>query len=253
MGKRDSQILEVMTTKGRIEVSTLAEMLGVSSVTMRKDLDSLEQRGVILREHGYAVLASIDNIQGRLAYHYQTKLAIAKSAAELVSDGETVMIESGSCCCLLARRLAEIRRDVTIITNSVFIAAYVRDIPSAQVILLGGDYQRDAQVTVGPLMRRCASGFHVRSLFIGTDGYKPDQGFYNADHLRAEAVRAMADQVDRVIVLTESEKFSRHGVAPMDINSQIELVITDDGITAEQRASLEAAGIQILKSVVRRD
>ena len=247
MGKRDAAILARLTAERRVEVSTLAEALGVSNVTMRKDLDSLESRGIIQREHGFALLGSPDDINGRLAYHYETKLAIARRAAELVSDGETIMVESGSCCALLAKVVTETRHDVTIVTNSAFIAGYVRDDPGANCILLGGSYQNDAQVMVGPMVRACAEGFLVERLFVGTDGWTEASGFTNADHLRAEAVRDMAAQAEGVVVLTESEKFTRHGVVPLRLGERPVTVITDDAITPEAATALGRRGVELIE------
>lgn len=246
MKQRDTQILELLTQGKKLEVSALAQALGVSGVTMRKDLDRLEEKGVLKREHGYALLRSPDDLNSRLAYHYQRKVAIAQRAAQLVADGETVMIESGSCCALLAEQLAESRREVTIVTNSAFIAGFIRQKPGAQVVLLGGLYQRDAQVMVGPMVAQGAKGFWVGRLFIGTDGYTPGLGFTNSDHLRAQAVRDMAAQAGHVAVLTESEKFSRHGVVPLQLGSAIDLLVTDSGLPGEAAASLVQGGVEIL-------
>ena len=123
---RETVILELLTAENRLEVSVLAEQAGVSQVTMRKDLDELERRGIIIREHGYALLRSSDDIQSRIAYHYEAKRKIAERAAELVENGDTIMIESGSCCALLADVLAQRRKELTVITNSAFIASYIR-------------------------------------------------------------------------------------------------------------------------------
>ena len=105
MKNRGNKILELLTKDNKIEVSHLAEELGVSQVTMRKDLDTLESKGVIKREHGFALLCSTDDINGRIAYHYEEKRKIAQKAAGLVSNGDTIMIENGSCCALLADTL----------------------------------------------------------------------------------------------------------------------------------------------------
>jgi DeoR/GlpR family transcriptional regulator of sugar metabolism len=121
MNNRTNRILELLTQEKRLEVSLLSEKLGVSQVTVRKDLDALEARGIIKREHGFALLRSEDDINGRIAYHYEEKRKIAARAAELVRSGDTVMIESGSCCALLADQLANTKTDLTIITNSAFI------------------------------------------------------------------------------------------------------------------------------------
>ena len=126
MKNRGNKILELLTKDNKIEVSHLAEELGVSQVTMRKDLDTLESKGVIKREHGFALLCSTDDINGRIAYHYEEKRKIAQKAAGLVSNGDTIMIENGSCCALLADTLTTTKKDLTIITNSAFIAEYIR-------------------------------------------------------------------------------------------------------------------------------
>lgn len=247
---RETQILELLTAENKLEVSALAQQVGVSQVTMRKDLDELERRGIIVREHGYALLRSADDLQSRIAYHYEDKRRIAQRAAELVENGDTIMIESGSCCALLADVLAERRKDLTIITNSAFIAAYIRGKCSFQIILLGGIYQPDAQVMVGPMVRLCAEGFFVSHFFIGVDGYSDRTGFTNQDHMRAAAVRDMAQQAEKVVVLTESEKFSRRGVVPLNLPQtappQPRIVVTNRSIPEESLASLQRKGVETI-------
>ncbi len=246
MAKRTNQILELLTNENKMEVSLLAEKLGVSQVTVRKDLDELESQGVVVREHGFAVLKSTDDISGRIAYHYESKKKIAAKAAELVNDGDTLMIESGSCCALLADTLAATKKDLTIITNSTFIAGYIRGKSNFQVILLGGIYQQDAQVLVGPMVRQCAENFCVDLLFIGIDGYSLKTGFTNRDQMRAQAVKDMARQAEKVVVLTESEKFHKHGVVPLNINQQIKLIITDQKIDDAAVSELIGQKIQVI-------
>ena len=94
-GDRRSKILEYVIDSERVDVNELAGMFAVSQVTVRKDLDHLEQRGLVRRQHGYAVAIAPDNLLSRLAVHYDVKRRIAAAAAELVPDGSTVMIESG--------------------------------------------------------------------------------------------------------------------------------------------------------------
>lgn len=246
MNKRTNQILELLTEENRIEVSLLAEKLGVSQVTVRKDLDELEQQGIIVREHGFACLGSTDNLHARIAYHYEAKKKIAARAAELISDGDTLMIESGSCCALLAEALAASRRDLTIITNSAFIADYIRGKSRFQIVLLGGIYQQDAQVLVGPMIRQCVENFYVNHFFIGTDGYSRRTGFTNQDQMRAQAVRDMACQAEHIVVLTESEKFSRHGIVPLNLRDYPRTVITDSLIPAEAAEELQREQIRLI-------
>ncbi len=245
MPARANRILEILTERTRIEVAELAGQLGVSQVTMRKDLADLESRGLIKREHGLALLQSTDNVEGRLAYHYEEKLKIARRAIEYVHDGDTIMIESGSCCALLAAQLADAFHDVTVITNSAFIAGYVRKSNNVQIILLGGIYQKDSQVMVGPLVSHCVEGFYVDLLFVGTDGHSQRTGFTNSDQMRAQAVHDMALHAERVVVLTESEKFSQRGTIPLDLGKRPVTAITDARIPEKARAELTCEGIEL--------
>ena len=246
MKDRTNRILEILTKETRTDVVTLSELLGVSQVTVRKDLDALEKKKIIRREHGVARLCSPDDINRRLAYHYSEKLRIAKKAAELVHDGDTIMIESGSCCAILADVLTSMYRTLTIITNSAFIADYIRGKSGFQTVVLGGMYQNDAQVMVGPMVRECVTGLFVDLFFVGTDGYFSGQGFTNCDQMRSQAVRDMAGSAKRVIVLTESEKFHQRGVVPLGITERLFAVITDEGIPAEIAGELEEKGIQTI-------
>lgn len=246
MKNRTNKILELLTQENRMEVSALSEMLGVSQVTIRKDLDALESKGIIKREHGFALLRSPDDINGRIAYHYEAKRKIAQKAAELVHDGDTVMIESGSCCALLADTLTAERKDLTIVTNSAFISDYIRGKSNFQIVLLGGIYQHDAQVMVGPMIRQCAENFLVNLFFIGTDGYAPGIGFTNQDQMRAQAVQDMARQAGNVVVLTESEKFTRQGIVPLNLKERVKTIITDQQIPASIKEELENQNIRII-------
>ena len=245
MVSRQAKILEIITEKGRTEVAHLSEMLGVSQVTVRKDLAALEEKGILRREHGHALLISGEDIGSRLAYHYDCKRRIAEAAADMVSDGETVMIESGSCCALLAEALVTRRRDVTIVTNSAFIAGYIRRSGGARIVLLGGDFQNEAQVMVGPMLRQCAENFFVDKLFVGADGYIDAYGFTGSDMHRAEAVRDMARQASHVIVLTESQKVAQKGTVALLPAEKVFRVVTDDRIAPEAMENLQSRGVEV--------
>ena len=245
VGDRRSKILEHVIDSERVDVNELAGMFAVSQVTIRKDLDQLERRGLIRRQHGYAVAIAPDNLLSRLAFHYDLKRRIAAAAAGLVPNGSTVMIESGSCCALLADELANTKRGVTVVTNSAFIADYVRTSQGLSVVLLGGDYQSESQVTVGPLVEQCLVNFHVDQLFIGIDGYTVESGFTGRNHLRAAVVKAMVEQAKDVIVLTESAKFPRQGSVPLLPVTAVSRVVTDLNLPGEMQEHLTGAGITL--------
>lgn len=247
MAGRRNRILEYVTENRRVDVTDLAAMMAVSTVTIRKDLDRLEKDGLLRREHGHAVAAHEDNMLSRLAYHHDLKRSIARRVAETVADGETVMIESGSTCALIAEELSTTRQGVTIITNSAFIADFTRRNKGARVVLLGGDYQPESQACVGPLTAAAAAEFFVKRLFVGVDGYTTETGFTASNHLRAEAVRAMARQAEELVIVTESLKFPRKGAVRLVPASGVGTLYTDDRIPSRIQSQLTSSGVRIVK------
>lgn len=247
MELRHTKILELLTEKNKVDVTELSQNLGVSQVTIRKDLDMLEKKGLIVREHGFATLNGQDDMNNRLAYHYDIKQQLAKSACQMIEDGETIMIESGSCCALLAQEIASTKKDVTIITNSSFIADYIRQYSQVKLILLGGEYQKEAQVVVGPMTRRCVEAFFVDKFFIGTDGFSKNTGFTGNDYMRSETVRDMARQAAHVIVVTESSKFQQVGLVNLLPTQDVYCVVTDEMIPQESEEYLQSQNVIVKK------
>lgn len=248
MNERHAKILELLSRYHKMEVSRLSTLLNVSQVTIRKDLIALEQSGMLVREHGYATLNNSDDINKRLAFHFEQKMQIVKRAAQLVEDGETIFIESGSCCALLAVEIAQTKKDVTIVTNSAFIADYVRKIENVQIVLLGGNYQKESQVMVGPMTAQCAQAYFADKLFIGTDGFSIRTGFTGNDYMRSVAVQDMAEQVEKVIVVTDSSKFYQKGNVSLIATNRIHMLITNSDIPLEQEQYLLEQKVEIIKA-----
>ena len=246
MSTRQLTLLESIVGAGRIAVAELAAIAHVSTVTIRKDLDDLEARGLIRRERGVAMLVSPDDPAGRLAYHYAEKVRIAAAAAATVNDGETVMIEAGSCCAILAEQISIQCTGITIVTNSAFIAQRLGAHPMVSTVLLGGEQQHDSRVLVGPMVELCARQFIVDRLFIGTDGFTPSLGFTARDYMRATAVRALASRAERVVVLTESEKLGRHGPVPLLDAHDVAALWTDSAAPDAQVDALTGAGVEVV-------
>ncbi|RGS72245.1 DeoR/GlpR family DNA-binding transcription regulator [Mitsuokella sp. AF21-1AC] len=241
---RHKELLNLIGQKKRITVTELSEALAVSEVTIRKDLNRLAHQGYLRREHGYAVLLESADVANHLSFNHEHKAAIARLAAASVCDGETVMIESGGCCSLLAEELVKTHRHITIITNSAFIAAYIRRQNNAHIILLGGEYQHDSQVVVGPMLRRCVEGLKVDKIFIGTDG-RDDTGFMTNDAARAEATQAMAAHARNIIILTEAAKFHQTGRIPLVSYTDIAMVYTDDGLSSGEQEEMRERNVPL--------
>lgn len=242
MNERRLQIIKDISENDTISVSELATKYKVSQVTIRNDLKALQEHGLIRRIHGGA---SSEKIANRFDSNYEIKLRIADKAAELVESGETILIESGSTNALLAKKLGQ-TKDVTIVTNSYFIANFVKDFPRLKLVLLGGDFQADAEVCVGPLTRQSMQAYFVDKLFIGSDGFSETEGFTCNNLQRAEVVNAMAKRANKAIILTDSSKFAQRGVARQLTLPEISLVITDEGIPDLAREALLRNKVQLI-------
>jgi len=246
MNDRCVKILGILANNKKINVKLLAELLDVSNVTLRKDIDNLERLGIVRRTHGYASLDGADNTGKRIAIDYSIKRRIAKAAAQMVKEGETVMIESGSCCALFAEELAIAQKNVTIITNSVFIANYVCK-QNIKIILLGGYFQPESQVLVGTMTAKCARILFSDKFFLGTDGFIPEFGFTGRDYLRAETAAKLAKHTQKIFILTEAAKFQRRGAYNLIKFDKLAGVFTDDGITKDAEADLLKNNVKIYK------
>lgn len=245
MINRHAKILDLVNTNKKIEVTKLSDELSTSQVTIRKDLDMLKKKGLLKREHGFAVMVASDDINNHLAFNYNLKREIAIKAAELVNNGETIIIESGASCALLAEEIALRKYDVTIITNSAFIASFIRKAPFVKIVLLGGDYQNESQVVVGPMVKKCIENFYVDKIFVGTDGFNEKIGFTGNNHMRVETLKSMAQQANKIIILTESSKFVQQGVVAQFKTNEVDYVFTDNNIPDETLKFLQAEHVHV--------
>jgi len=241
------RVLEILSVNKQIKVTFLAELLNISQVTLRRDLAILEKRGIICRRHGYVSLDGADNTGKRLAFNYMIKKRIAKAAVQTIEEGETVMIESGSCCALLAEELAIAQKKATIITNSIFIKNYTFGLPGISLIFLAGFFQPESQVLVGPLTVKSAENIFTDKFFLGTDGFIPGQAFTCRDHLRAETVVGLSKRAKKVFLLTESDKFNCRGAYNLLGFDSITGIFTDDKIPKEAEDSLLKNNVKVNK------
>jgi DeoR/GlpR family transcriptional regulator of sugar metabolism len=247
MKEREIKILDILSSNKKIKISLLAEMLDVTPVTLRRDLERLEKKGMIGRSHGHVSIEGADNTGKRMAYNHSIKRKIAKAAAQTVEEGEVIMLESGSCCAIFAEELAATGKHFTIITNSVFIANYVSSMSKIKFILLGGYFQPESQVMVGPIAKQCARQFFTEKLFLGTDGFNPKDGFTGRDHLRVETAAELANRAKNVFMLTEAAKFERCGTYSLIQFDKVSGVFTDDSISKEAEATLLKNNVKVHK------
>lgn len=245
MNQRHTKLIEIVSKYGKIEVNKLAKLLETSQVTIRKDLDYLSEKGILRRERGYALLKNKDDINYRMAFHYEEKQKIAKAAAELVEDGETIIVESGSTCAMFVEQLISTRKGITVITNSSYIANFIKDNLDVEIILLGGNYQKHTQAMVGPMTKECVKNFHVDKIFVGADGFSKEAGFTGVDLIRCDTVRALAACANHTYILTESAKLEHASAIPFLQTEDVYQLITDKKISPEILTFLEPKQVKV--------
>lgn len=245
LNKRQNQILEILGKKDRTGVNTLAKLLGVSSVTIRQDLNYLEGEGLLKRIHGGAVLRDADDLSHRLGYNYERKLQIAKKLSSQVSEGETILIESGSVNVLLARELLK-HKKVTILTTNVYLARQFRHKEEARIIILGGLYQHDSETLVGKMTKTCIDQLNIHKAFVGIDGYTSRTGFTLKDLLRAEISSYIISKASDVFIVSDSSKFGRTELTNVCFPSDIQHIATNMDLASSFQKEFHEMGVDLI-------
>lgn len=243
--ERKRKILELLSEDSNIPVSKISEMLEVSVVTIRTDLSSLAEAGLIIRTHGGALPAFHQSIVDRQKRMVEEKYRIAKAAAELVNDGDKIMIIAGTTAVLLTKHLLG-KRDVHVVTNSTLILPYARMNPSLHVTLVGGEFKPSAEGIVGAIALRNLDQFHVKTAFLGADGFSLETGV-TADLMEtAEIGRKMVEHSEKHVLLADSSKYGKAGFALIGPLNRMDVIITDNKFPKNELVMLKEKGLSVI-------
>lgn len=241
--ERRAAILSMLDRATSVQVTQLAEAFGVSRVTARADLDVLARDGKLRRTHGGAVSLSktltVSVQERRINVNAEAKRAIARLAAPLVEDGDSVLVDSGTTALELVRAISG-RTGVTVVTDDFTIADYVdRSAPSLDVIMLGGSLRKGHRYTAGPLAMRTLEVLHPRKAFVTPTSYVPERGLMTNNQDMAELKRAFLTCADRTFVLMDQSKVGAPGLLWFGTLRGVEAVVMDadpDGLVSEDAA-----------------
>ncbi len=246
---RRDEILKLVRQKKRVRVEELAHRLHISKETIRRDLTALERYGKIQKFHGGAalpVVAGEGRFQERMGENVLAKVSIASLAAQLISPGETILIDTGSTTLYFAEKLAE-RSDLTIVTNSTDIARILgAGSESVQVFLLGGEYNGDNRQTVGSIAINQVRSFRAHHAVLTISALDDRTGIMDFNINEALVARAMIEQAESVTVLADSSKFGRIASFEVCELDKITNLVCDQRPPETIAQRLLAAGVTII-------
>lgn len=245
--ERKTVILDVLMEQNSVSVSELAKRLNVTVVTARADLATLEKEGLLVRTHGGAVPAQHPKMIERVQAEKGVKAAIAKEAASMIEDGDTVIISAGTTTSLIAKYLLG-KKNIHIVTNNTMMLAYARGNTQVRVTLVGGEFRPEEEGVVGPMALLALDQFHVSKAFIGIDGASVKQGVTAHFVESADLVRKMAEQADQVVALADSGKFGKPGFARILPFDGLDTLVTDENLSEEFENELAVAGVNVIKA-----
>jgi DeoR/GlpR family transcriptional regulator of sugar metabolism len=241
--QRQQIITEEVHTRGSVRVRELAELLEVSEMTVRRDLDLLAARGDVHKVHGGASRPTFRSTEEpefavKRTYQQAEKAAIAAEAASLVRPGDAVGITGGSTTWMLCQHLRRIP-DITIVTNSLSVANGLSDLddPSITVVITGGSRTK-SDALVGPVAVSTIRSLRVDLVLMGVHGIAADPGFSTPNLAEAETNRAFVNSSDRFAVLADHTKWNVRGLATIAPIDRADILVTDRGLDVEARQVL---------------
>ena len=241
--QRRARVIAELERRGIVKVSELVSLLGVSDMTIRRDLTALERQGMLHKVHGGAVLyaepsTSEPGFEAKSGRRLAEKEAIAVRAAGLVAPGSAIAISAGTTTHLFARHLIDIP-GLTVVTNSVWVADVLHRAGSESLnVLLTGGLRTPSDALVGPIAIAALRSLHLDAVFMGVHGMDIYAGFSTPNLLEAETNRAMVRSARRLIVLSDSAKWGVVGLSSMAELHEAAMVVTDRGLPSSAVSAL---------------
>lgn len=247
--ERRKAILELLLNDGKVKVTDLSKLFGISEVTIRGDLDELERQGQLQRIHGGAISPYRSyynmNLRDRTEVNKEEKKRIAAETASLISDGDTIIIGSGTTPLYVMRELKS-HKDLIIITNSLSVAqeaSFNRNIHV--LVLLGGSINFQYEFTTGDDAIRQLSKYKADKLILSSDGVSSQFGVTTYHHLEAELYRQMIARVDKTILVADYSKIGRANFSQIEEIHQIDLLISNHNASKDEIEAIREAGVEV--------
>lgn len=248
--ERQQRILDILREELSVRGSRLGELLGVSEMTIRRDLDSLERQGVVERTHGGAVFRQ-ERVVGRFHYNsavqenLREKQRIARRAADIIEPNDIIFLGEGTTCAQMIRYV-DSGMPFTIFTNNLGVISEIED-KTGDLILLGGAYNHTTRALAGPLTMEMISQVNVTKLFLGVDGFSLNAGLTTPNLEMATVDRSMIRHTrGKVIVMADHSKFGLVAEIVITPIKNIDVLITDRKIPDDFEQDLRSMNVEVV-------
>ncbi|WP_406831958.1 DeoR/GlpR family DNA-binding transcription regulator [Pedococcus sp. KACC 23699] len=249
--QRRATILGLIEDSGAVRVSELVDQLGVSDMTVRRDIEHLATEGLVERVHGGALSVGSRSSEepgftAKSALMQSQKNAIAQAAAQLVEPGAAIGISAGTTTYEFARAVRSVP-DLTVVTNSVPVAQLLHEsgTPGQTVVLTGG-VRTPSDALVGPVAVAALRMLHVDRLFLGVHGMDARAGLTTPNLVEAETNQALVQTARQVCVLADHTKWGTVGLSTIIPLSSVDLLVTDAGLGPRARTAVSEAGVEVV-------
>ncbi len=253
--QRYKEITAFLEQKGSAKTSELCSLLNASRETVRRDLETMESRGMLRRIHGGAMTvqgslegAAYTSFEKRRQEHPDSKEAVAQAAASLIREGQSVALDSGTTSLALARVLKQRFHSLTVVTNSLAVANELADAEGITLVMTGGIYRADEKAFVSDIATLIFSKINVDTFFLTTCGISVERGvtYQRMDEIAVQ--NKMMEGAERTIVIADSSKLGVNSLVRMCGIDRISMIVTDPDISQEQRGAFEQAGVRVVVS-----
>ena len=247
--ERQRQILDLLKVRDKLLVSELCERFSASPATIRDDLNLLEKEGLLQRTHGGAISCRKAGFEltdsQKIGANLPQKQRIARHAASLIENGDTVALDTGTTTLRLAEQVID-KTDRTVITTDIRIASVLEKLPGISVILVGGMLRKGFSCTVGAMVNNTLAGLRVDKAFLAANGVTSSGAVCTPDIEQAQVKRSMLKTGTQTFLLCDSSKFGTQSFAQFGRLDQFDMVITDDGLNETVLESLRAQGANLV-------
>lgn len=247
---RHEEIMKLINKDRFVRVSYLSKLFNVSEETIRRDLDKLEEDGLLKKLHGGAVPIDLSNINSikpikeRITENIDEKATIARLALEIIEDDDTLFLDTGSTTLQLAKILNN--KKLTVITNDICIAFELCQKENINLIMPGGTKRQGTYNLIGADCEKAMSNYNVNKVFISSSGIKPQQGITTSNVADATVKKAMIRRGSQVICLSDHSKFCKAALVSFASFDDIDILITDAPVEKSFAEAFAEAGVRII-------